>query len=184
MATIYGIRCLTTGEVYVGSTIDYQQRQSVHKVPKNSCCSKQIIERGNYEFYIIEECDVEQKLIREKFHIENTMCINKLVPFRTKEERQKYKQKWHEEHKEEIKKHYEENKDDIARKHKLYRDSRKEELNKKSNQYNEEHKEQIKQKRSEIIQCECGYQTAKGNLPRHRKTTKHRENMIKNKIAL
>jgi len=36
MSTIYGIR---TGEVYVGSTKNY------HKTPKNSCSSKQIIER-------------------------------------------------------------------------------------------------------------------------------------------
>jgi group I intron endonuclease len=162
MASIYGIRCLSTGEVYIGSTIDFKKRQRDHKAPSNGCISKQIIERGNYEFYIIEECDVEQKLIRERFHIENTDCINKRVPLRTKKE---YKDS----HKEEIKEYRNLHKDE-----RKYYDKHRYQLN----------KEQIKQKHSEIINCECGCKITKGRLSTHRKSTKHRENMIKNKITL
>ena len=104
---IYKIECNITGEVYYGSTaIQYLcERIGRHKYSaKNNTdtsktTSKQIINRGNYNYKIIEyyPCNSKEELLaRERWWIENNVCINKHIPLRTQAE---YK----EEHKEEIK---------------------------------------------------------------------------------
>ena len=78
-AKIYCIECLETGEKYIGSTtekyLSYRIRR--HRYDK-TCSSTQIIERGKYKYYLIEEVDSSQKYIREQYHMDNTdKCINK-----------------------------------------------------------------------------------------------------------
>jgi len=77
-AKIYCIECLETGEKYIGSTtekyLSYRIRR--HRYDK-TCSSTQIIERGKYKYYLIEEVDESEKLIREQYWIDNTDCINK-----------------------------------------------------------------------------------------------------------
>jgi len=111
MITIYGIRCLTTGEVYVGSTTRFIERKHEHKY-ETDCTSKQIIERKNYEFYEIEQTIKEERYIKERYWIEHTAnCINKMIPTRTTleyyydniEKRKKYQQQRRITHAEEIK---------------------------------------------------------------------------------
>ncbi len=97
---IYGIICHITDELYVGSTATtLADRIHVHRTQHNTCVSKQIIERGDYEFFIIElyPCNSDEELrAREEWHrarLPNT--INKVKAFITDEERKEYKAQWH-----------------------------------------------------------------------------------------
>jgi len=78
MSKIYCIECLETSEKYIGSTKinKLSQRIACHKYDKYCSC-KTIIERGNYKYYLIEEVDESQQLIREQYWIDTTdNCIN------------------------------------------------------------------------------------------------------------
>jgi len=76
---IYCIECNITGEKYIGSTIKkhISDRITHHKY-RRSCSCKDIIERGNYIYYLLEEVEETNRLIREQYWIDNTdKCINK-----------------------------------------------------------------------------------------------------------
>jgi len=94
-AKIYCIECLETGEKYIGSTIQrlLSKRIAYHKYRK-SCVSRQIIDRGKYKYYLLEEVDESQKLIREQYYIDNTDCINKYraYGFNKKEYHKEYRE--------------------------------------------------------------------------------------------
>jgi len=109
---IYRIVCNVTGEVYVGSTITtLGERLSKHKT-KMTCCSSEIIQRGNYRIELIEPfpCRNKQELLwRERYYIEQNECINKMPPIVTEEEykeRQRIKcTKYNAAHREELNKY-------------------------------------------------------------------------------
>jgi len=66
---IYSIECLTTNEVYIGSTtLKINKRIDAHKSSLNRCVSKGIIERGNYKVNILEEvsCDSKKELLMKE----------------------------------------------------------------------------------------------------------------------
>ena len=95
MGIVYKLLCNETGECYIGSANTkkyYNDRKSKHK-NITSCSSKQIIERGNYEFIIIEEnifIDSELRQ-REQYHIDiSDNVINPIKAYRTKEELKAY----------------------------------------------------------------------------------------------
>ena len=87
-AKIYKIECNITNEVYYGSTVkNLNARISQHNSDKIS--SSQILKRGNYTYKVIEEypCDSKFELeTRERWWIENNVCVNKNIPTRTKAE--------------------------------------------------------------------------------------------------
>ena len=69
---IYHIVCNLTGEIYYGSTVQrISMRMGTHRKNKD-CCSKQIIERGDYHYGLVEDYKCENKeqlLMRESFFI-------------------------------------------------------------------------------------------------------------------
>ena len=78
MIKIYCIECLETGEKYIGSTKQklLSQRISYHTY-KKSCSCKDIIERDNWKYYLIEYVEPSKRLIREQYWIDTTdNCIN------------------------------------------------------------------------------------------------------------
>ena len=97
-AKIYCIECLITGEKYIGSTIKkyLSVRIAQHKRDK-TCSSKQIIERGNWKYYLLEEVEVSQKLIKEQYYMDTTDCINIM---RALGNRKEYKKKYNKEYRE------------------------------------------------------------------------------------
>jgi hypothetical protein len=90
---IYRIVCNVTGDVYIGSTIQtLGMRLACHKIDarRGNVGSSQIIKRGDFKIELIENYQAnsrEELLWRERHFIDNTDCINKLLPIATKEER-------------------------------------------------------------------------------------------------
>jgi len=71
MACIYAIICYDTGEIYIGSTeqeLHRRMAKHIHSKEENErpCKSKQIIERNEYDVIKLEECDIDDKKIREQ----------------------------------------------------------------------------------------------------------------------
>tara|TARA_B100001093_G_C26399933_1_gene830845 strand:- start:159 stop:635 length:477 start_codon:yes stop_codon:yes gene_type:complete len=135
-AKIYKIVCDITGETYYGSTTQpLWLRMGKHRSKENRCFSKQIIERGNYSYSLVEEysCENKEQLCRrERFYIENNICVNKQIPNRTITE-------W-----------YNDNRDKKADYCKTYYQDNKEKLNHNSkNYYNQLSKERINERQRE-----------------------------------
>ena len=86
---IYKIVDNTNGNIYIGSTIQtLSERLGGHKTNLN-CSSRDIIANGGYDIILIENypCNSKKELeTRERYFIENNICINKLIPRRTKKE--------------------------------------------------------------------------------------------------
>ena len=112
MGIVYKILCNETGECYIGSANTkkyYNDRKYCHTNTKN-CSSKQIIDRGNYTFSIVEEnIFINRELtIREQYWIDTSdHVINKLkantgltreeyMKQRNKEQYHKNKEIWNE----------------------------------------------------------------------------------------
>jgi hypothetical protein len=138
---IYKIVCNTTGLVYVGSTCELRlaRRLVGHRSDftgfnngskhKHYRTSFEVMKQNNYEIILIElfNCETKDELTaRERYYIETTECVNKIVPTRTRQERD-------ETNKDAIsvrRKAYRENNIDREREiGKIYRDKNKEEIN-------------------------------------------------------
>ena len=87
MLKIYRIVDNTNGNVYIGKTKQkLYQRLNNHKQDfkrGSYCMSRKIIKNGDYKIELIEETDDET---RERYWIENTECINVVIPGRTQKE--------------------------------------------------------------------------------------------------
>ena len=85
MGTIYEIICWTTGRRYVGKTTKtLKERLRGHEGDFRNrperCCSRLILECGNYEIYELERVGDESKLNeRENYYIQHTDCVNHYV---------------------------------------------------------------------------------------------------------
>jgi hypothetical protein len=170
---IYRIVCNETGETYYGSTTQtLARRLSCHKSDAKNrlhpCYSKQIIERGNYDIVLCEECPCENK---EQLHaierkwVEENECVNKHIPCRSPQEYQKTNNA---EIKQQKKIYYQANKEEIKDKVKLYRDTHKEEKKQKDKIYRDTHKEQIKEwreaNRDQLLEKKKLYREAQKQL--------------------
>tara|TARA_R110002153_G_C13038166_1_gene469534 strand:- start:44 stop:547 length:504 start_codon:yes stop_codon:yes gene_type:complete len=137
--------------VYYGSTNDLKYRMYRHKSVSNSCSSKQIIERGNYEYAILEtheNIDKYDLIERERWYIENKPCINKTIPHRTRAE---YSRKYRQDNKEKLTDYYQNNKDKFA-------------------QHNSKYYQNNKEKK---FVCECGAKLKYLGKSQHEKSKKH-----------
>jgi hypothetical protein len=138
---IYKLVCNNTGLIYYGSTIQpLHQRKCGHKKDYKKFLNKKcnyitsfkIIEGGNYDIILVEEisCENREQLeAKERFYIDNNICVNKNIPARTIEEKRLLyllqKKEHYDNNKEEMiersKKYYEANKEKISlRKKELY----------------------------------------------------------------
>ena len=155
-ATIYEIICLTTGQRYIGSTIDYKSRKNNHKSNKRTE-SKNIIKNNNYKINILEEfyCNYElSRLLKEQYYLDNLENINKNKAFIIS------KKKWNIEY-------YKINKNKI----KLY-----------TKKYEEENKQKIKERKCKKYKCDCGKILSKSNKSQHNKSKYHLDYLRKNII--
>ena len=65
---IYGIQCMTTGEMYVGSTHDTLDTRIARHIRDRNCRAIQILDRGNYKAYEIQKWPCNT--LREKLNLE------------------------------------------------------------------------------------------------------------------
>ena len=101
-AKIYKLSSLVNNKVYIGSTCNpLNVRMAQHilshwafKSGNNSKCisSYDIIDMEEYKIQLIEECDIQNRLIREQYYIDTIKCINKNSAY--SEFNQKTKESW------------------------------------------------------------------------------------------
>jgi hypothetical protein len=159
---IYKITSPQTDKIYIGSTKQTLNiRFSKHKSKTNNTGSRSIVEYKDATIELIEEVDVDQRYIRERYWVEfyGNLCVNKLVPGRTMKE---YKQVY-----------YIENKEYILSRGKLNYELHKDERLATNKKWIEEHLDQYEENRKEIITCECGGKTTRSNISRHNKSKRH-----------
>ena len=128
MYKIHKIVDNTNDNVYIGITTQtLKRRLKNHRYYDNKCLSCNIIKNGDYRIELIEETDDKT---RERYYIENTDCINKKIPGRTRKEwREDNKEKYKQQNKKDCRKYYEKNKEKIAQYEKEYYEKNKEKYN-------------------------------------------------------
>jgi hypothetical protein len=171
---IYEIKCNITNEKYIGSTKQkIKKRLYSHICKSNTCSSKQIIERGDWTFKILEELEnytKEELLLLEKKYINENECINKFSPLRTKEELKEWNVKYKKEY-------YSKNKNELIEKSKeWYKNNKDEKIINQRNYYNL-NKDNINTKKKEIIMCNCGKNYTYTNKLRHFSSKFHINNI-------
>ena len=153
--------------VYYGSTKQQVSiRMGKHREIKNACTSKIIIERNNYQYATIEKVEYEDKFElhnRERWYIENNICVNKCIPNQTQAE-------WCKKNKQQLVEYRKKNKQQMAE----YRKKNKEKIAEKNKDYYEENKEKIAEK----ITCECGCIVRYDGMSDHKKTKKHLKKIL------
>ena len=202
---IYKVECNITNEVYYGSTVlSLSRRMRRHRNGKKCCTAINIINRGNYNVKVIEEypCNSKQELeARERWYIENNVCINKCIPGRTekewreanKEHCKKVSKDWYENNKEhktqQNKEWLEKNKDKMKEYRKEWREANKTRIHAKYKERYEANKELIRQqnkeryeankdKREEKFNCGCGGKYTRSNIAVHCKTKNHQKYIL------
>ena len=180
-AKIYHIVCNITGETYYGSTVQkISVRMGTHRRPDNVCCSKPIIERGDYHYGLVEDykCENSEQLrMRERYYVDNNDCVNKKSPITSKDEKLAQQKVYRDNSKDKLKAYREANKDKIKKRMNSYCKVNKTKRNEQSKAYNENNKEKEKEKREKKVVCECGCEVNQSSITKHRKTKKH-ENLI------
>ena len=143
---------ITSGDLtYIGSTCEptLARRLANHvkdfkkwkEGKRDKVTSFQLIETGQYEVTLVElfPCGSKDELhARERFHIENTVCVNKVIPTRTQKE-------YHQDNKEVINERHrlynEVNKEAIKEQRKIYQDENRKKINEKQKAYREAKKQ-------------------------------------------
>jgi len=103
------------GLTYIGSTTTKQlcSRMSGHgrqyryykKTGKSFCKSFELLDKEDCKITLVENfpCNSKDELLaRERYWIDNTICINKLKPNRTEGEKQDYHKEYYIKHKEHL----------------------------------------------------------------------------------
>ena len=179
--------------IYVGSTCQplykrLSQHKSDSKYPRceNYLLYKKINETDindwYIELYIDYPCERKEQLTqREGQVIREIGTLNKQITGRThkewreenKEHIKERKKEYNETNKDKIKEYYETNKDKI----KEYNETNKDKIKEKNKEYRVNNKEKIKENKkeygSENILCECGCNTRKDGMVKHKRTNKH-----------
>jgi hypothetical protein len=147
-AKIYCIKSSQTEEVYYGSTCQaLNDRFRNHRIDfKNNVniTSKQILQYEDAYIELVEEfpCNSKDELyIRERYYIENNLCVNKCIPGRTKKDSDKA---YYEVNKEKIiernKAHYQANKQKKKEYDKAYRKANLEANRERKNEYQRQYR--------------------------------------------
>ena len=185
---MYKIVCNITGEVYIGSTTKktLAQRLVGHVcaynrvkkgILKSTTRSFDIIDRGNYNIYLIElfPCNSKDELTAREGHIIQEyklkgICINYRTEGRSKEEYSAmYRSNNREEIKERLRVYRQNNKEKIHDYKMQYQLDNCDRIKEESKNYREKNKLKLLEK----ITCECGSCILKNRRPRHERSKKH-----------
>ena len=192
---VYKITCNDTNECYVGSTIQsLKARMASHRSDKsNKCISRTIIDRNKYVVEIIEVVnfgeDKNQLLLKEREWIEKLNAINNKRPIVSKEEatqrvvdinRNRYKtEPEYKQRRDDAVKAYRQT--DVGKQKKQEQDKKyregdkREKLLEQKREWSRKNREETKEKRSKVIDCECGFTYTLQHKARHEKSKRHCE---------
>jgi hypothetical protein len=172
----YGIRCSETNDYYIGKTKQkLLNRLRQHETLKN-CESKIITQYKSCVIILLEEvdCSEEESVAIERAYIETYVCVNKVIPGRTRKEYNKDKKV---EIAETIKEYQQKNKVKIAEYDKKYHQENKVEIAKRHKIYQQENKVELAEKRKEkakiLYTCKCGKTFRIDCKTRHDKSNYH-----------
>jgi hypothetical protein len=201
LGKIYKIVCDTTGKVYYGSTCEPTlSRRLAHHTSnfkrhiagkkESNISSFEVLAGENYNIVLVEKlaCNDKMELLqRERFYIENNVCVNRNIPSRTFRE-------WKESNVEHEKNYRVENKVKLAEQRRKWAENNKEQMktlhqnwyNNNKNKINEQRKV-WKDNNTDFFKtktCECGGSYTSNHLARHIKTNKHKVFITARKIDL
>ena len=164
---IYKIVCNITGDIYIGSTTQkyLASRLAGHvRHFKNNLyvTSSKIIKNGSYDIVLLESYPCNNKMelhAKERYYIENNVCVNKVIPNRNQKEyyidNKKQFLEYYNENKEKIneykKTYYIDNKEKIVEYRKTYDINNKEKIDEQRKTYYENNKEKFKKKNKEKL---------------------------------
>ena len=177
---IYRIVCEETQRQYIGSTRStLVKRLSNHKHKKNRCSTKDFI---NPKIFLIEDYPCERKdqlLMRERYHMENTECVNLVRPIISKEENIERRKQYYIDNadvKKQYQKQYRIDNADVKKQYdtQYYIDNAD-----AIKQYRIDNNEKITKYKREKVTCECGSIISRSGLASHKKSRKH-QNFVKN----
>jgi len=149
------------GKIYIGSTTQMLCKRKTGHVSDykrgNHCTSYEIITDPNHYIELIENvpCNSKEELfIRERYWIENTECVNKSIPYKTKEETKEWNVEYYKVNKDKIietaKQFYEDNKDKIIEQRKQYQEANKDKIREAKKLYREANKDKINERRRQL----------------------------------
>ncbi len=190
---IYRIVCEETHRQYIGSTCTtLVKRLSNHKSKWNKCKSNNFV---NPKIFLIEDYPCERKdqlLMRERYHIENTECVNLHNPISSPEEKLQKKKEYYAIHSKEIVEKNREynkqwridNKEHCKMRDAKYRSEHLEDkkqyyldnsgaIKERSKKNYEKNKVNILSYQREQLLCECGSVLSRANMKKHKTTKKH-----------
>lgn len=172
---IYEIRPRVGGqdhERYFGSTTKkylstrFSWHKSDYKKWKEGKRSSKVSVFDLFDKYTFEGCEIvlletvkcnskDEMLMREKYHIQNNLCVNKVLPLRTHKE---YYELHKAEQSDRFKVYYEENKEHLNKRNKQWRENNAEQLRKKNAERYDPTKRNASYKadKENQILCECG----------------------------
>ena len=164
---IYQINTTLGPEVYYGSTKStLKQRMAQHKNPHFFLGTAHLIFKKygfeNCKIELVEDypCNSRKELeTRERFYIENNVCVNVQIPTRTNVE------------------YRVDNKEKIKTRGKQYYINNVEKIKAQSKQYRIDNIEKRREWESTQITCICGAIISKANKARHEQTQKHIKSM-------
>ena len=178
---IYKITCNDTDEFYIGSTTMplsrrvkehvYHSRGVDKGTCKHRCASYDIIKRDNYKSEILEVVnfgeDKKQLLRKEREWIEKLNPTNTKRPINTQEDRNRAIREYRQT---DVGKQKKQEQD------KKYREGdKREKLLEQKREWSRKNREETKEKRSKVIDCECGFTYTLEHKARHEKTKRHCE---------
>jgi hypothetical protein len=204
LGKVYKIVCRKTGLQYFGSTTEptLSRRLAGHNCDIKRwkqgefgfVSSFSVMEENDYYIELVELVPCSSKdelLVRERFHIQNNECVNKLIPLRTSKEYYEDNKKVYSE---KAKENYKINKESINERNNNYNKKNREDINektrikyhevpveirqKKRHEKYEKCKDKINDKNKEKYTCDCGSTLRKSDKSQHEKSIKH-QNYLK-----
>ena len=133
-----------------------------------------VIDADDYDITVVERVEFDDKkelFERERFYIENNICVNERIPYRTPTERYEANAEY-----------YKENKDKIAEQRAEYKKVNKVKISEQNAAYRKVNKDKIaewyqenKAKINEKFSCICGGSYTYINKSRHENSIKHKK---------
>ena len=169
----------STTQKYLSTRLGQHKSDSKDSTKSNPCASKLLYADGaSVTITLVEnvkDCKDKYELkARERWYIDNNECVNKAIPGRT---RQEYLDDSAEYRSKQTKQYREANKEHILEQKKEYAEENRETIAAYKNLWYQQNKERQLRKASVRIVCECGIETSRGKIARHRKTDRHKKAM-------